>query len=58
MLNETFPFAVKNRIPELWRADKGCIQMTRKWKEENDSTFVNLTLNPDESILVIFPAKK
>ncbi len=58
VLNETFPFAVKNRIPELWRADKGCIQMTRKWKEENDSTFVNLTLNPDESILVIFPAKK
>ena len=57
VLTHSFSFAVKNRVPELWDADKGVIRQTRNWKESNDSTFVDLELTPDESLFVIFPLK-
>ncbi len=58
VLAHSFSFAVRNRVPELWHADKGVIRQTRNWKETNDSTFVDLQLTPDESVFVIFPLKQ
>jgi len=58
VLTHSFSFAVKERVPELWYADKGIIRQTRNWKETSDSTFVDLKLTPDESVFVIFPLKK
>lgn len=54
-LNERFAFAVKNSVPELWHADQGVIQRVHDWKEEGDSTYVQLVLHPDESVFVVFP---
>lgn len=56
--SHSFSFAVKNRVPELWYADKGVIRQTRNWRDTNDSTFVDLNLTPDESVFVVFPLKK
>ena len=58
VLVHSFSFEVKNRVPELWYADKGIIRQKRNWKETNDSTFVDLQLTPDESVFVIFPLKQ
>lgn len=54
----SFSFGVKDRTPELWYADKGTIQQTHHWKEEGDSIYVDLLLNPDESVFVVFPLNK
>lgn len=58
VLAHSFSFAEKDRIPELWYADKGIIQQTQSWRETGDSTFVDIKLTPDESVFVIFPLKK
>lgn len=57
-LNDRFAFDVKGRSPELWYADKGVIRRTHHWEEQGDSTYVNLTLLPDESVFVIFPKNR
>lgn len=57
-LTDRFAFDVKGRVPELWYADKGVIQRIHHWEELGDSTYVNLTLLPDESVFVIFPKNK
>lgn len=54
-LNERFAFGIKNRVPELWYADQGVIRRVHDWKEEGDSTYVQLVLHPDESVFVVFP---
>ena len=54
----TFAFAMQNRIPELWLPDKGIICRVADWRESADSIFVNLKLNADESVFLIFPDKK
>ncbi|MDR0845474.1 MAG: hypothetical protein LBN71_09645 [Tannerella sp.] len=48
-------FPVQNRIPELWDAAKGTISQTSNWKAEGDSIYVNLKLEANESVFVIFP---
>ncbi len=58
VLVHSFSFAEKNRVPELWYADKGVIQKTQNWQEAGDSIFVDLKLTPDESVFVIFPLNK
>lgn len=57
-LNNRFAFGVKNRVPELWHADSGFIRQIYDWEESGDSTYINLTLYPDESVFVVFPRKK
>lgn len=57
-LNGRFAFGVKNRIPELWYADRGIIRRVHDWKELGDSTYVDLALHPDESVFVVFPKNK
>lgn len=57
-LNNRFAFPVKDRIPELWYADKGIIQRISSWEETDDSTYINLALHPDESVFVVFPKSK
>jgi hypothetical protein len=57
-LSQPVAFPVKNRVPELWDANKGTIRSTPHWKEHNDSIFVNLKLETDESVFVIFPKDK
>ncbi|MDR1384839.1 MAG: hypothetical protein LBJ67_13475 [Planctomycetaceae bacterium] len=54
-IEKTFVFPVKDSIPELWNAYIGTIHQTRHWKRDGDKTLVNLKLQPDESLFVIFP---
>jgi hypothetical protein len=54
-VEKTFAFPVKNGLPELWNAYTGTIHQTRHWKIDGDKTLVNLKLEPDESLFVIFP---
>jgi hypothetical protein len=55
ILTQPVAFPVKNRVPELWNPDKGVIRKTPHWKEQGDSIYVNLKLETDESVFVIFP---
>ncbi len=55
---QSYSFPVSGRIPELWRADDATIRRTSRYAERNDSIYVDLTLEPDESVFVIFPRKK
>ncbi|MDR1584422.1 MAG: hypothetical protein LBS55_14415 [Prevotellaceae bacterium] len=57
-LTKSVAFPVKNRIPELWDAAKGTISKTPHWKARGDSIYVNLKLETDESVFVIFPKNK
>ena len=51
-------FPVSNRVPELWKADRGTIHEPIAWRDQGDSTFVKLSLNPDESVFVVFPRER
>ena len=55
---KTYAFPVKNRVPELWDAYQGTIRRTNKWRTDGDSVYVDLKLEPDESVFVIFPKDK
>jgi hypothetical protein len=57
-IERSFAFPVKNRTPELWDAYWGVIRQTGKWKANGDSIFVELSLQPEESVFVVFPYKE
>lgn len=48
-------FKAKSSTPQLWRADTGSIQSIHDFKTVGDSTYVALSLQPDESVFVVFP---
>ncbi|KAA6315727.1 hypothetical protein EZS27_033859, partial [termite gut metagenome] len=54
----TFSFPVTNSAPELWDAYNGTIRQAPQWKEQDGSTLVDLKLEVDESVFVIFPKDK
>ncbi len=55
IVNQEYGFAQKGKKPELWNAYNGTISETKKWREEQDSVFVTLSLLPHESMFVVFP---
>ena len=57
-VQKTYGFPVKDRAPELWDAYRGTIRQTSKWRQQGDSTFVDLNLDKGESMFVVFPVKK
>lgn len=57
-VKKTYAFPVNGRVPELWDAYLGTISRTGKWREEGDSVYVDLNLQPGESMFVIFPYRK
>jgi alpha-L-fucosidase len=57
-VKKTYAFPVKNRAPELWDAYRGTIRQTYHWREQGDSTYIDLNLGPDESVFVVFPYQK
>jgi hypothetical protein len=52
---ETFGFAVKNRVPQIWDAYTGTIRQTDDYIQKSDSIFVTLNLEKDRSVLLVFP---
>jgi hypothetical protein len=58
VIKRNFAFPVKGRVPELWDAYHGTIRQTGKWNAAGDSIFVELTLQPEESVFVVFPYNK
>ena len=53
--NKRMAFKAKSATPQLWRADTGSIQSIHAFETVGDSTFIALSLHPDESIFVVFP---
>ncbi|MDR1887471.1 MAG: hypothetical protein LBQ70_06090 [Prevotellaceae bacterium] len=54
-LSRTFEFPVREKTPELWDAYRGTIRQTNEWREANGSIAVDLKLEKDESVFVVFP---
>ncbi|MDR2467156.1 MAG: endo-1,4-beta-xylanase, partial [Prevotellaceae bacterium] len=52
---KTYAFPVSNRAPELWDAYSGTIRQTNRWRADGDSIRLDLKLEPDESVFVVFP---
>jgi hypothetical protein len=52
-------FRVKGKLPELWHADTGAIELAPLWREEGGRTVVSLRMEPAASVFVVFrkPAK-
>jgi hypothetical protein len=57
-LAQPVAFPVKDRVPELWDAARGTIRPAPFWKQRGDSIYVDLQLETDESVFVIFPKNK
>jgi hypothetical protein len=55
---KTLEFPVSDRVPELWDAYSGTIKTTNQWKREGAKTTVTLKMERDESVFVVFPARK
>ena len=55
---KTYSFPVKDRVPELWDAYNGVISSPASWRQEGDSTFVDLALGKDGSMFVVFPSRR
>ncbi|MDR1454312.1 MAG: hypothetical protein LBJ01_01555 [Tannerella sp.] len=55
---KTYAFPVTGRTPERWDAREGTIRQTAHWREHADSTYIDLNLQPDESVFVIFPRRE
>jgi hypothetical protein len=58
VVSTTYAFPVKDCVPELWDAYQGTIQRTNQWRAQGDSIYVNLKLEVDESMFVVFPKDK
>lgn len=48
-------FKAASDTPQLWDADKGTIRSISSFETDGTSTTVEVSLNPDESIFVVFP---
>ncbi|MDR1810600.1 MAG: hypothetical protein LBR34_09420 [Prevotella sp.] len=57
-VEKTVAFPVRGRTPELWDAYRGTIRQTSRWREQGDSILVDLKLQPDESVFVVFPFRQ
>jgi hypothetical protein len=57
-VRETCAFPVTDRVPELWDAYRGTIRETSRWRQQGDSTYVDLNLGKDASMFVVFPYSK
>jgi hypothetical protein len=57
-VRRTYAFPVKGREPELWDAYRGVIRRTSEWRRQGDSVYVELNLAKDESMFVVFPARR
>jgi len=57
-VEKTYEFPVVDRVPELWNPYTGKISATAKYRQADEKTFIDLNLNVDESMIVVFPAKK
>jgi hypothetical protein len=55
---KTVEFPVANGVPELWDAGTGVIKTTSRWQQHEDKTTVTLPMERDESVFVVFPARK
>ena len=55
---KTYAFSVGNSVPELWDAYRGTIRRTTDWRADGDTIRVDLRLEPDESVFVVFPKDK
>jgi len=51
---ETFAFPIKDKVPELWDAYTGSVGKTAIWRQKGDSVYVDLNLEKDHSVFVIF----
>lgn len=47
-------FRVKGKLPELWHADTGAIELAPLWREEGGRTVVSLRMEPAASVFVVF----
>ena len=47
-------FRVTGKIPELWRADTGKMEVASNYSIENGRTTVNMKMDPSGSVFVIF----
>lgn len=47
-------FRVTGRKPELWNSQKGTIAPAMLWQQKDGRTEVTLTLEPEESVFVVF----
>jgi hypothetical protein len=54
-MQKTYKFPVNGRTPELWNPYDGTISKTSQWRNEGDSTSIDLNLLPDHSMVVVFP---
>ena len=50
----TYNYRVKGKIPELWNPMDGSIEKIAWFRDQGDTTELNLTLQPGESIFVVF----
>lgn len=48
-------FEAVSSTPQLWDADKGTIRNVRSFSTDGTSTTLTVSLNPDESVFVVFP---
>ena len=47
-------FRITGKQPELWQAEDASIQPAAVWQEEGKRTTVNIKLNPQQSVFVVF----
>jgi hypothetical protein len=57
-VRKPYAFPVKNSVPELWDPYTGTIRNTSRWKAVGDSIYLDLTLEKDEAVFVVFPFRK
>jgi hypothetical protein len=52
--NVTLSFRIAGKEPELWDAVSGKIKNADEWRIKNGRTYLNLTLEPDQSLFIVF----
>ena len=56
-LNKRFEFKATSATPQLWDAEEGIIRKIHSFEVSAQGTTVDITLNPDQSVFVVFPHK-
>lgn len=55
MISYKMSFKASSRTPQFWDADKGTITAISSFETDGQTTVIEVTLNPDESVFVVFP---
>lgn len=53
-IQTTLLFNIKDKVPEIWNPETGCVDIAQTWLSENGQTQVSLNFDTNQSLFLVF----